>query len=193
SELTNFSGWEKFGLKTIGSGTIWEIRAANPPSAGVCSKLFVDNGITGTLTVNSTVYSSDVPSWSQATHSFTFSVGSTHLDENGQKNRGFYQLTLKSEIVKCLWGPDATGASAVVQIVSEDGSSQVASTSVRVQDGTFYFTAANFEYSNPKLKITFKKFVVPVKNITITCVKGKSTQKISGAKPVCPSDWKKKA
>jgi len=207
NELYNFTGWENFGLKTIGSGTIWEMRAANPPSAGTCSNLFTNNGITGTLTVNSTIYSSDIPTWDEATKSFTFSVGSTHFNEVGLLNKGFYQLALKEGIVKCLWGSAASAANAKIQIVSQDGMPEIATTSVQVQDGIFYFTASNFEYSNPKLRVTLvpkkssptvvlspqpSSTLKVVKKSTIVCAKGKATKKVTTVKPTCPAGWKKK-
>lgn len=218
--MRDFTAWENLGLKALASGTIWEIRAANPPSAQNCTKLFVGNGLTGSVSTNSTLYSADVPTWDPLTQSFTYTVASTHLDEQGVPNRGFYQLALRSDVVACLWGKDASASSARVQIVSEDGTAQVATTDVHVQDGTFYFTAANFEYSNPKLRVSFLKPVItpvaptqvvkglptpsasplassihgpkPKSKISITCVKGKVIKKIINTKPICPSGYKKK-
>lgn len=210
--LYDFSSWENFGLKTIASGTMWEVRATNPPSTGNCANLWVSHGLTGTLSTNSTVYSADVPQWDPVSQSFTYTVASTHLDESGAKNRGFYELALKSDLVSCLWGKTASAANAVVQIVSEDGTTQVATTDVHEQGGIFYFTAANFEYSKPRLKVTFVKPIKPTatpipsatplpiltptpkpkSKIVITCMKGKVVKKVTSVKPVCPNGYKKK-
>ena len=43
----------------------------------------------------------------------------------------------------------------------------------------------------PAKKAAAKK-VVASKKITITCTKGKLTKKVTAAKPVCPSGYKKK-
>jgi len=36
------------------------------------------------------------------------------------------------------------------------------------------------------------KKLVPAKKMTITCVKGKTTKKVSAVKPTCPAGYKKK-
>lgn len=208
--LFDFSSWENLGLKTIASGTMWEMRATNPPSTGGCANLWTNHGLSGTLATNSTVYSADVPIWNPASESFTYTVASTHLNEFGAPNRGYYELALKSDLVACLWGQNANASSAQVQIVSEDGTPQVATIDVHEQNGTFYFTAANFEYSNPKLKVTFvrpvKPTVTPIPSATpfasstpvpkakskimITCIKGKVVKKVTSMRPLCPSGFK---
>ena len=205
--LSDFSNWENLGLKTFASGTMWEVRATNPPGAGPCTNLLVNHGLTGTLSTNSTLYSSDIPTWDSVSRSFTYTVASPHLDQFGSTNRGYYQLVIPSEVVTCLWGGGASAANASVQIVSEDGTPQIATTDVHVETGMFYFTAANFEYSNPKLKVTFKvRKAAPIQiNVnpptspshtnsksTITCTRGSHLKKITALHPKCPAGFKKK-
>ena len=226
--VQHFGEWEKRGLKTVAETTMWELRATNPIVMPECSALWTQHVITGTLSTNATIYSSSVPTWDTESRSFAFTVASTHLAMDGQASRGYYQLALSVDLVKCLWGNDASAANAQIRIVSGNGTSQIATTNARQQDGIFYFTAANFEYSNPKLMVSFKTPIpspkptpeptlspgltpspslpsgpIPsatathvskaLKKPTITCVKGKVTKKITSAKPVCPTGWKKKS
>lgn len=213
--LAHFADWEKRGLKTVAETTMWELRATDPFVVSQCAALWAQHVITGSLSTNATIYSTSVPTWDSESKSFTFTVASTHLGQGGVANRGYYRLALSSDLVKCLWGSDASAANAQIQIVSEDGTTQVATTNVQVQDGIFYFTAANFEYSNPKLKVSFVASPTPtplvtispspqsplprqspkpssVKKVTITCVKGKVTRKVTAVKPACPLGFKRK-
>jgi hypothetical protein len=67
--------------------------------------------------------------------------------------------------------------------------------------------AYGFTYSMPQLAVSFKppteankivpateaKKLVPAKKMTITCVKGKTTKKVSAVKPTCPNGFKRKS
>jgi hypothetical protein len=70
-------------------------------------------------------------------------------------------------------------------------------------------TASGFTFSTPSIKVRFSQVVDPVvtpaptpsptattkpaaKKITITCVKGKSSKKVTAIKPTCPTGYKKK-
>jgi len=75
--------------------------------------------------------------------------------------------------------------------------------------GWLYLQAKNFEFSAPiiKAKLTQEVVVEPTptptatatpkpvvaKKITITCVKGKTTKKVTAVAPKCPSGFKKKS
>lgn len=216
--LAHFLDWEKRGLKTVAVATIWELTATVPPVTDQCASLWTGQSITGSVTTNASIYSATVPIWDSSSHSFVFTVGSTHLDENGSSNRGYYRLMISSGLVNCIWGSGASAANAEIQIVSENGISQVATTDVHEENGMFYFTAANFEYSNPNLRISFKTplpsmpsalptpavspssrptaiiqvHAKPRIKTTITCVKGKLLKKVVELKPICPNGYKKK-
>lgn len=219
--LAHFLDWEKRGLKTVAIATIWELTATVPPVTNQCAPLWAGQSITGSVTTNASIYASSVPTWDSTEKSFLFTVGSTHLGEDGTSNRGYYRLVISSNLVKCIWGSEASAANAQIQIVSENGISQVATTDVHEENGMFYFTAANFEYSNPKLRISFvapptpaktasptpsvitsptpkpsspvqSPIRPPLKKVTITCVKGKVIKKVVALKPICPLGFKRK-
>jgi hypothetical protein len=98
--------------------------------------------------------------------------------------------------------------SAKVAVASSDGTPRVAVTTLNEKNGWLSLTATGFEFSTPKIAVQLKQEAVkPVvtptptpsaapiaapKALTITCVKGKITKKVSGTKPTCPSGYKKK-
>jgi hypothetical protein len=102
-----------------------------------------------------------------------------------------------------------------VSIASSEGNQNVATTIVTEKNGWFRMGAYGFHYSAPTLKVRLTQEVQKVeatptpspsattqaiaeakKEIavkkTITCIKGKTTKKITGVNSKCPKGFKKK-
>ena len=151
------------------------------------------------------------PYWDKATDSLNFGVIAPHLKVNGEQNTGFFTLWAAEDFIKCRW-PENTliGAPKItVEVLNPDGTAQIAVTSVRQANKTLYFSASGFHYSSPTIRVkaekaapvvtptpsaspspTTKPVAAPKK--TITCLKGKSSKKVTAVNPKCPSGWKKK-
>jgi hypothetical protein len=120
---------------------------------------------------------------------------------------------MRSDVARCVYGFSKAPINATISITSDDGTPQVATTVIGERNGWLYLQAKNFEFSAPiiKAKLTQEIVVEPTptptptptatpmvkpvvaKKITITCVKGKTTKKVTAVKPKCPSGFKKKA
>ena len=138
------------------------------------------------------------PYWDKATDSLNFGVVAPHLKLNGEENVGFFTLWAPEEFIKCRW-PENTligAAKVTVEVLNPDGSQQVAVTSVRQANKTLYFSASGFHYSSPTIRVKAQNPAPTVKptavKTTITCIKGKSSKKVTAVNPQCPSGWKKK-
>ena len=120
----------------------------------------------------------------------------------------------------CLWGVDLSKAvsASISASYPELGISEIVTTTSQVKDGFFKVSAAGFHYSAPviKMKVTQSPSTQPVtpleaspsptpsaepatipvvqkiKKSTITCIKGKSTKKVTAVSPKCPAGFKKK-
>jgi len=157
-------------------------------------------GILGQVSTNATVYSISAPLWDTATDSLSFTVAAPSFDSDGEKKKGVYDLVLREDIAKCLWGKDLSKTSAKIEILNSDGTSQVATTTFKLLNGYVYFRAAGFHYSVPKIKVSVIDAVPTPKTttaaskkmVTITCVKGKLSKKVTAVKPACPAGYKKK-
>ena len=84
----------------------------------------------------------------------------------------------------------------------------MAVTTLNEKNGWLRLTATGFEFSTPKIAVQLKQDaekpvatpspsasaapVAVAKKTTITCVKGKTSKKITAMKPVCPAGFKKK-
>ena len=105
---------------------------------------------------------------------------------------------MRSEVARCIYGFSKAPINATLSITSADGSPQVATTVIGERDGWLYLRAKNFEFSAPtiKAKLTQETPAAPAKPViaktSITCVKGKTTKKVTSVKPTCPSGFKKR-
>lgn len=157
-------------------------------------------GMLGQVSTNATVYTISAPLWDQTTDSLSFTVAAPTYESDGDKKQGLYDLVLREDIAKCLWGKDLTKASAKIEILNADGTTQVATTTFKTINGYVYFRAAGFHYSVPNIKVSLVEALpkprpsgLTVKKLrTITCTKGKMTKSISDVNPKCPSGYKKK-
>lgn len=144
------------------------------------------------------------PYWDKETSSLNFGVQAPHVKASGDQNKGFFTLWAPEEFIKCRW-PENTliGAARItVEVLNPDGTQQIALTSVKQANKTLYFSASGFHYSSPTIRVAAQKVVATptaskaaapvVKKTSITCMKGKSSKKVTAVKPQCPTGWKKK-
>jgi hypothetical protein len=198
--------------KSIGDKTMWiahTLGAAEVGSAGETIKKCLGDtkNLTGIVTTNAGMYVSSPPTFNQTTQSLDYKVTSPHFNEAGKANVGNYNLVIGSEAARCIYGFTKAPVSATVSIISADGTAQVASTTVNEKNGWIYLSANGFNYSSPTVRVKLtqeaeKPSATPspststaaavAKKVTITCVKGKTSKKVTAVKPVCPAGFKKK-
>ena len=163
--------------------------------------------LTGVVLTNSLAYSSGPPAYDSKTGALVYSVSSPHYESNGEVASGTYDLTLRSEVARCIYGFSNAPIKAEISITGDDGEKRVATTVVNEKDGWLYLSAKGFTFSAPTIQVKLSQDVVakveevkasgvapkivPAKK-SITCVKGKSTKKVVGPSPKCPTGYKKR-
>ena len=107
---------------------------------------------------------------------------------------------MSSSVARCIYNFTSAPISASVSITTSDGGVQkVATTVLNERNGWLHLGAYGFGFSSPTLKVKLTQAAVtsPVKPVqkktTITCVKGKTTKKVTAVAPKCPSGFKKKS
>ena len=194
--------------KAFNMKTLWQfatIRSPMPPEVAACDK---SGGVVGTVGTNASVYSDGPPSFDKTDGAMSYTVGAPHFDSKGSVFGGYYQLILRADVARCMYGFTNAPISAKVAVASSDGTPRVAVTTLNEKNGWLSLTATGFEFSTPKIAVQLKQEAVkpavtpsptqsaaPIaapKTLTITCIKGKITKKVSGAKPICPTGYKKK-
>jgi hypothetical protein len=135
------------------------------------------------------------------TQQIVVKVGNAHFDEFGKEIQGWMELKVKGTRARDWWGinPAIAAGYAKVEISYQDGTSKVATVTSRydAKNDWINLRAYGFTYSSPQLAISFKqpeaaKKVVSTKKTTITCIKGKTSKKVTAVNPKCPSGYKKK-
>lgn len=194
--------------------TLWTVRSMNEGNSRN-SCLNSSSEVLGIVSTNASQYLEGPPVFNSATSSLEYKVAAPHLKPNGEVFLGSYDLQLRSESARCLYGFSNAPISATVEVVSENGEKQIAVTTVNEKDGWLYLSAKGFTFSAPivNVKLTQEKAVVtptptptpsasatpspsaaPVtlKKTSITCLKGKTSKKVTAVNPVCPKGYKKK-
>jgi hypothetical protein len=197
--------------KAAAMRTFWvaqTIRGELPFDSQKCVR---GKGFTGVIGTNAVVYSDGPPKFDQAEQSLNYTVGASHLDSKGELFKGYYQLNLRSDVARCLYGFGSAPIQAKIEVSSSDGTPSVATTVISENDGWLKMTAAGFTFSTPKIKVKLSQEVaaptptpspsatpttvakpVAAKKISITCVKGKTSKQITAVNPKCPTGYKKK-
>jgi hypothetical protein len=187
--------------------SFWSVRTLTQGEMGGSSQCFRDsNRVSGIVTTNATQYSAGPPTLDKVEGTLNYVVAAPHYDPRDKDFKGSYYLVIRSDVARCVYGFSKAPINATISITSADGTPQVATTVIGERHDWLYLQAKNLEFSAPIIKAKLTQEVVakptpaatptrkPVasKKSTITCVKGKSSKKVSGVKPKCPKGFNKR-
>ena len=197
-EMKTFLEWLRVaGDKASATYSTWSFRSLDAQEQTQASECFSSTKrVTGIVSTNATKYIAGPPTFNKQTQTLDYKVASPHFNRKGDLNIGTYTLAMPSDVARCVYGFRDAPISATVSIVSANGEQQVATTNVTNKDGWLYLSAYGFTFSSPTVSVKLSQEPAPVvvkpaaKKSTITCVKGKSSKKVTGTK--CPTGWKKK-
>ena len=174
----------------------------------------------GVISTNAIAANPSPPKWSAETSELIYNIASPHVKKDGALNSGVYELTIDKKLAECLWGLDPLNYRAAISVTAKDGTQKVSTTVFASSDKYLTFRAAGFSFSTSLIKVKLSnekgstavktalpdiflettaqpikkvpiKEATPKKTISITCVKGKLTKKVSGTSPKCPAGYKK--
>jgi len=178
-----------------------------------------EDSLMGLILTNALTYSSGPPTFDQGSGALVYKVASPHYEASGQVASGTYDLTLRSDVARCIYGLSNAPIRAEVTITGDEGEKRIATTVVNEKDGWLYLSAKGFTFSAPVIRVKLsedkaveaKPVATPTPEAsatlstsnqqsgvtksptkkTITCVKGAQKKRVSGSKPVCPKGFKK--
>jgi len=176
-------------------------------------KCIGDSGVAGMVTTNSNAYIAGPPKFTDG--DLAYKVASPHYDSKGALQIGTYDLAIRSDIARCLYGFTSAPIQASLSVIYADGEAKKATTLVSEKNNWLRLSAKGFTYSSPtvKVRLTQEKAAaapspapsasptpmasasaapVAAKKTTITCVKGKTSKKVTAVNPTCPKGYKKK-
>jgi hypothetical protein len=210
--FTDFAAFEPI-LKTMpGAKSQWLIQSgasANGYQPQVTSQCFQDKTkLLGIVTTNALIYENGAPEFKDGTLNYKV-AGLHHLADGVTLTRGTYDLAIRSETARCVYGFTDAPFQASISVIGSDGQEQTIATESIREDAKrewLFLSAQNFTFSSPviKVKLTQEKKITPAAvtpkvepkispmKKTITCVKGKAIKKVTGTAPKCPSGYKKR-
>ena len=171
-------------------------------------------GIKGIVTSNATVYGNGPPEFNNADGTLNYKVAAPHYTPGGNEFLGVYQLKINNKFARCIYGLQEVPLVATVSIVGNDGVAKVATSSFSMNSNWIDFNVSGFTFSAPTIKVQLmeakKENTIETKveaqlplvssqvlpkvsqKKSITCIKGKTTKKVTGTNPKCPKGFKLK-
>lgn len=196
--------------KAIATKSQWALYTRQDQSNSKLATCSAENpGVDGIVSTNATNYLSEPPIFDEATQSLNYKVASPHYDKSGKENLGTYDLIINSKLARCIYNYTSAPVQASVSIINAAGEQLVTTSTLSEKNGWLRLSVKGFTFSAPTVRVKLTQeaeapAVAPTpiatpaakpavaKKITITCVKGKTSKKVTAVKPVCPSGFKKK-
>jgi len=176
----------------VSKWTVRSLSESEMQSAGRC--LTNNQQLNGLVMTNATQYSSGPPTFNSAEGSLNYQVAAPHYTSGGNVFLGTYDLVMRSEVARCIYGFSKAPLNASISVIDDEGVTTTATKLVSERDGWLRIAAYGFGFSNPMIKVKLtqsgSKGVV-AKKTTITCKKGQKVKKITGIAPKCPAGYKK--
>lgn len=201
----------QIGDKASATQSTWSFKSlsyADLSGANSCIRDARD--LVGFVTTNAAVYSAGPPAFNADLQSLDYKVIAPHYTAQGEIFRGTYDLRIRGEVARCIYGFNSAPIQASISIISEDGTTQSATQTINEVDGWLSLSANGFTYSAPTIQVKLSQKAAapeptatptptasstpaasPVAKRTITCLKGKVKRKITAIKPACPKGFRK--
>lgn len=210
--IRHFNAWlPLISDKATAMRTRWNLQTVEDRS-GQYDQCSAGKGLVGVINSNASVYSDGPPTFNKATGTLEYKVAAPHYTSDGTtKHIGSYDLTMRSDVARCLYGFSDAPITATVAIESDGGTNIISTESVSEKDGLIKLRASGFTFSSPTIKVRLSQAgTTPTPSATptpsptpalkkptgsaakkITCVKGKQSVKVSVTKGRCPAGFKK--
>ena len=219
--IESYLKWQQYlGEKALLKVQGWTISSTVVETLNSCEGL--GKGLQGVVVSNASAYSPGAPTFDKESQTLDYRVAAPHFAPDGStENIGSYGLSMRADLVQCLYGVKEVPAKAEISITSvSTGGSRVSTVALYRNGNWVYLSAEGFTFSAPTLKvkliqpeppkvevaspatntatpevktvITAKPAPAVAKKIRITCTKGKVTKMVSGTNPKCPTGYKKK-
>ena len=176
---------------STGMSTFWSMSTLEGGNNNPC--ITDTSKVLGIVTTNAMAYNGSAPSFQGG--ALNYKVAGLHFMPDGVTAfEGTYDLVMRSDTARCLYGFSKAPVSATISVTGSNGETKTATTVVKeTKDGWLKLAAYGFTFSSPTISVKLSQAkATVVKSTTITCVKGKTSKKVTGKSPKCPAGFKKK-
>jgi hypothetical protein len=127
----------------------WSFSTIDNPSGNPC--LASKSKLLGIVTTNATMYNGIVPAFSNG--QLNYEVSGMHYLPDGSLSLGTYDLVMRSEVARCLYGFSKAPLNAKVSVVNNKGERSTATTVVGEKNGWLRLAAYGFTFSKKTIKV----------------------------------------
>ena len=181
----------------------WGFRKAQPTGEDFnwVSRCSTGGEISGISATNASIAKPAPPHWNEKNQALEFQIAAPHTFADGTPIVGVYYLSLSKKVADCLWGVNVAKAKVTVSVTYSDGVVEITNSTMKVTANAVDFSISGFHYSVNQFSIKLETQVNNTPTVTdkpkkviksITCIKGKSSKKVSGVAPKCPPGYKLK-
>jgi hypothetical protein len=175
--------------KVAGFNTLWTVNSTNWGNENKC--LMDSSRVVGVVSTNAMGYNGNSPSYKAGTLNYQV-AGMHYMPDGTSLVEGTYDLLIRSDAARCLYGFSNAPIQASISVTGEDNQ-KVATTSMTEGNGWIKLSAYGFNFSDPTISVKLSQAKAQVKrSATITCTKGKTVKKVTGTNPKCPTGFKKR-
>ena len=143
----------------------WSVRTLNGEENSNANACFTGgSGVTGIVTTNSSTYSPGPPAFNKSTGTLDYKVAAPHFTSTGDVFTGSYDLVMRSDVARCVYGFSKAPISATISVTNSSGASTVATTIFTEKSGWVRLAANGFTFSSPTISVKLdqeKAVVVP--------------------------------
>ena len=132
----------------------WSIRTLSPDEMAGSNQCFNNTSrITGLVATNATSYSAGPPAFDTNTQSLIYKVSAPHFTDKKAEFLGTYDLSIPSDVARCIYKFSNAPIKAEISIVGADGAPKVATTTLVERNGWLRFSANGFTFSAPTIQV----------------------------------------
>lgn len=177
--------------------SLWSLSSVNTWRPNQCFS--EAGGLIGMVTTNATVYEGLEPRFEDG--SLSYKVAGLHFEPDGsQVNLGTYDLTIRSDVARCLYGFSRAPIGASLQVVGDGGDQNISTTVVTENNGWLKLAAYGFTFSEKEIKVkltqpyskTLTRFAGATKTLTLkqkTEIKATVAKATNNPKFICTGTY----
>jgi hypothetical protein len=140
-----------------GVSTLWSVSTIPAPNSSGRGQCLADTSrVLGIVTTNATVYYGRAPEFRNGF--LNYEVAGMHYLPGGEElSEGSYDLVMRSDLARCLYGFSNAPLSASVSVVNNKGKKSFATTVVNEKAGWLKMAAYGFTFSKKTIKVKITK------------------------------------
>jgi hypothetical protein len=140
-----------------GVSTLWSVSTIPSPNSSGRGQCLADTSrVLGIVTTNAAVYYGRAPEFRNGFLNYEV-AGMHYLPGGTELSQGSYDLVMRSDLARCLYGFSNTPLSASVSVVNNKGQRSFATTVVNEKNGWLKMAAYGFTFSKKVIKVKITK------------------------------------